>query len=55
MSCQHQESFIGRSMVGVHVESFFFLTLGFTKNSLYMFAKIILQLSLSSLLCSCIL
>ena len=54
MSCQQQESFTGRNMVGFHGESFFFLTLGFTKNNFYMFAKMILQFSLSSLVCSCI-
>lgn len=52
MSCQQQESFTRRNMVGVHVKGSFFLTLGFTYNNFKMFAKMILQPSLSSLVCS---
>lgn len=55
MHCQQQESFTRKNIVDVNVEIFFFLVLIFTKNNFNMFVKISLQLSLSSLVCNCIL
>lgn len=51
MNCQQQFT----SNSPVNVETFFFLILVFTKNNFNVFLKIILQLSLSSLVCNYIL